>query len=173
MAAAQKDVCFIQTGGTIDKDYPKVMLGYAFEFGEPAMARVLERLNPAFSYDVIPLLQKDSTEITTEDRECIKQAALASPAKWVIVTHGTDTMIESALHVGTLSGKTVIFTGALRPERFRNSDADVNIGVALGAVQCLPPGSYVAMSGNVYAADGVDHNPETGQFQHKDSAPAK
>jgi L-asparaginase len=137
MSGTKAGVCFIQTGGTIDKDYPRVTLGYAFEIGDPAFMRVLETLHPTFVYEAIALLKKDSTELTTEDRALIKATIMNSPFSKFVVTHGTDTMRETAHYLGEIPDKAIVITGSLRPERFSNSDAHVNLGVAIGAVQII------------------------------------
>ena len=89
-------ITFIQTGGTIDKDYPRSSGGYAFEFGEPATERLLARLNPSFSFDVRTAFQKDSTEIDQADRRGLAEMIRLDANDKVIVTHGTDTMLETA-----------------------------------------------------------------------------
>jgi L-asparaginase len=159
-------ILFIQAGGTIDKDYPRLERGYAFEITDPAVLRVIENANPAFGYIIMPLLQKDSIEMTDEDRETIRNACESAAYRHIIVTHGTDTMIETAQRLSGIKGKVIILTGAMRPERFSNSDAAFNIGVAIGALQCLPPGVYIAMHGGVYLWDKVTRNGQ-GQFVEK------
>ena len=164
---------FIQTGGTIDKDYPKVSKGYAFEISkdESAMKRIIENIDPAFEYEIIPLLQKDSLEITDLDRKLIAKICFDSKYDKIIVTHGTDTMVESAKEVANLLinniAKVIIFTGSIRPERFNNSDAHFNLGTAIGALNILKSGVFIAMNGMVYEYDNVIKNEETGQFESK------
>ena len=148
-------ITFIQTGGTIDKDYPKTQKGWAFEIAEPAVKRLLPLLNPSFDFEVIPLLQKDSLEINQEDRELLLKTCQNLSVDKIIITHGTDTMIETAAVLHTISDKTIILTGAFRPERFSNSDAPLNLGIAIGAVQTLSQGVYLTMNGQVYAWDKV------------------
>lgn len=159
-------VLFIQTGGTIDKDYPKVTKGYAFDISTPAIERVLPLANPTFEYEVMPLLQKDSQEITLEDREKIKAACLNSEYSKIIITHGTDTMIETGHYLKEVP-KAIVITGAMRPERFSNSDASFNIGTALGIINMIESGVYICMNGVAYPIDEVDRNMETGQFIKK------
>lgn len=160
-------IIFIQTGGTIDKDYPKTQKGWAFEIGEPAVNRLLPLLNPTFDYEVIPLFQKDSLEITPEDRQLLLEVCQNLPEDKIILTHGTDTMIETAATLSTIPDKTIVLTGAFRPERFSNSDAAINLGLAIGAVQTLSAGVYVAISGQVFPWGQVGRNPQTGQFIKK------
>ncbi|MDO9575611.1 MAG: asparaginase domain-containing protein, partial [bacterium] len=89
-------ITFIQTGGTIDKDYPKLAKGYGFEIGEPAVKRILEKVNPNFGFEIISILKKDSLDITDEDREKIYEVCVKADSDKIIITHGTDTMIETA-----------------------------------------------------------------------------
>lgn len=161
------NILFIQTGGTIDKDYPRVHKGYAFEIKDPAVTRILEQVNPAFSYKILALLQKDSSEITKAERQQIIKAVKATKQKHIIITHGTDTMIETAKVLSDIKDKVIVITGAIRPERFSNSDASFNIGSAVGALGSLPNGVYIAMSGQVLPWDKVTKDRHTGQFQGK------
>ena len=112
-------ITFIQTGGTIDKDYPRSSGGYAFEFGEPAADRLLRRLNPSFAYDIVTAFQKDSTEITDADRSRLVDCITAATSDKIIITHGTDTMFETAAFLPPHSqAKVILITGGMRPERF-------------------------------------------------------
>jgi L-asparaginase len=160
-------ISFIQTGGTIDKDYPRTTKGYAFEISEPAVKRVLEKLNPAFEFEIITALKKDSLEITGQDRQKIVDICNNLDNQKIIITHGTDTMMETAEKLSKIKDKTIVITGAMRPERFYNSDAPINIGVAIGAVNVLKKGVYIAMHGRVYPWDQVTRDPQTGQFISK------
>src|SRR3989344_3929073 len=122
-------------GGTIDKMYSEVKGTLSFSFGKQAIKEIGEekmRLN--FEYDVERLLAKDSLEMTDEDRELIKKACAGAVADKILITHGTDTMINTASVLSTIRGKTIILTGASQPYRFRESDAEFNIGVAIGAL---------------------------------------
>ncbi|MDP3800475.1 MAG: asparaginase domain-containing protein, partial [bacterium] len=85
-------IIFIQTGGTIDKEYPRTTKGYAFEIGEPAIERILDKINPIFEFEIVSLLKKDSLDITDEDRQKILQACKDVNGDRIIITHGTDTM---------------------------------------------------------------------------------
>lgn len=157
-------ILFIQTGGTIDKDYPRNQKGYAFEITEPAVERMLKRLNPAFDYQIVSLLRKDSLDLTADDRKNIYDACIAADGDKIIVTHGTDTMIETARFLSSIKSKLIILTGAMKPEKFTDSDAPLNLGVALGAISLLEKGVFIAMNGRVYRFDEAARNPETGQF---------
>ena len=102
------------------------------------------------------------------DRELIAQAILTGPGERILITHGTDTMVETARYLAgnpALTDRTIVLTGALAPAMFRNTDAPVNIGCAGAAVQCLRPGVYVAMNGRVFRHDDVRKNLDKGMFE--------
>jgi L-asparaginase len=157
------DLLFVQTGGTIDKDYPRTRGGGAFEITDPAVARILECGNPAFQFEVVSVARKDSLDLTDDDRRSIRDVCAAATATRIVVTHGTDTMIETAEVLAGIAGKVIVLTGAMRPERFSNSDAAFNVGVAIGAAQSLAAGVYVAMHGQVHRWEEVTRN-SSGQF---------
>jgi len=146
-----KFITIIGTGGTIDKDYPRSQMGYAFEIDEPAAQRVLEGLpHSGMEFEVVSVCKKDSTEITADDRNQLADAVRRAKGSRVVVTHGTDTMIESAKFVlakGAADGKTVAFTGAMKPERFKDSDAHFNLGMAVAATSLQKPGTVVVCMG--------------------------
>lgn len=156
---------FIQTGGTIDKAYPKTNLGYAFEIDTPACEPVLKKAQVTFDYDVITAFKKDSTEMTNEDRLKLKNIIKDSGHDKIIITHGSDTLIESARFVGNIMGKTIVFTAAFLPEAFKDSDADFNIGMAVATVQTLNQGVYIAMNGMVFNPNNCRKNEEHGKFE--------
>ena len=158
------NVLFIQTGGTIDKDYPKSTKGWAFEIHDPAVDRILTKLNPSFNYVIKSVLKKDSLEITDQDRMLLLEKCKSAKENKIIITHGTDTLSETANFLSEIKNKTIILTGAMRPERFTNSDADLNIGIAIGGVQSLSNGVYIAMHGLIMPHDEISRNMETGQY---------
>lgn len=160
-------ITFIQTGGTIDKDYPKLAKGYGFEIGEPAVKRILEKVNPSFRFEIISVLKKDSLDITEEDKEKIYEVCVKADNDKIIITHGTDTMIETAKKLSAIKNKVIILTGAIKPERFSDSDASFNIGTAIGAVNILENGAYIAMNGRIYSWDRCKRDLKTGQFIEK------
>ena len=158
-------ITFIQTGGTIDKDYPKMTKGYAFEFGEPATQRILKKLNPSFEYEILTACQKDSLEITADDRQHLVDLILDNPSDKFIITHGTDTIIETANFIfSKIKHKVIILTGAMRPEQFSNSDAPINVGGAIAATQILDPGVYLFMTGILKSCSEIKRDLETGKF---------
>ena len=156
-------LCIVTTGGTIDKIYFDDKSDY--QIGEPQIGGILRELGVAFQFNVIPIIRKDSLHITAEDRELIRATIAAQPAKHVLVTHGTDTMVETAQVLESLTDRTIVLTGALSPARFRGSDAEFNVGTAVGAVQCLPPGVYIAMNGTAFPWDTVQKNKQAGVFE--------
>ena len=158
-----EELLIVTTGGTIDKVYFDDKSDY--QIGEPQIGRILEELGVAFRFRVIPILRKDSLHISDSDRELIRQAIAAQEAKHVLITHGTDTMVETARVLSALSDKTIVLTGALNPARFRGSDAEFNIGTAVGAVQALPPGVFIAMNGRIWDPAKVRKNVEANRFE--------
>lgn len=157
-------IVFVQTGGTIDKDYPLIEKGYAFEIAEPAVRRILQRVNPNFDFEVVSILRKDSLDITDEDRKKIRKTCQKAKSRKIVVTHGTDTMIETAKELSKVKDKAIILTGAMKPEKFSDSDASFNVGTAVGAINILDKGVYIAMNGRIYPWNNVKRNSETGQF---------
>jgi L-asparaginase len=159
-------LCIVTTGGTIDKIYFDDKSD--FQVGEPQIGRILEELGVAFRFNVIPILRKDSLHITDTDRELLRATIAAQPSRHVLVTHGTDSMVQTANVLASLVDKTIVLTGALNPARFRGSDAEFNIGTAVGAVQCLPPGVYIAMNGRIWNPSKVRKNVEANRFEALD-----
>ncbi|MGJ7902581.1 asparaginase domain-containing protein [Lysobacter sp. 1R34A] len=156
-------LCIVTTGGTIDKIYFDDKSDY--QIGEPQIGRILDELGVAFRYSVIPIIRKDSLHINAGDRELIRAAIAAQDAQHVLVTHGTDSMVETAKVLATIPNKTIVMTGALNPARFRGSDAEFNIGTAVGAVQSLPPGVYIAMNGRIWDPGKVRKNVDANRFE--------
>jgi L-asparaginase len=153
----------VTTGGTIDKIYFDDKSD--FQVGEPQIGRILEELGVAFRFTVIPILRKDSLHLDEGDRELVRATIAAQDARHVLVTHGTDSMVETARVLASIPDKTIVLTGALNPARFRGSDAEFNIGTAVGAVQSLPPGVYIAMNGRVWDPEKVRKNADANRFE--------
>jgi len=154
---------FITTGGTIDKIYFDALS--QFEVGESQVEHILKEGLVQFDYEIVSLLQKDSLEITDEDRIKLRGHIELDDAALYVVTHGTDTMAETAEALQGLEGKTIVLTGALTPARFRTTDAIFNVGMAVAAVQACPPGVYIAMSGQVFTAGEVRKNRSENRFE--------
>ncbi|MEK7547060.1 MAG: asparaginase domain-containing protein [Patescibacteria group bacterium] len=154
-------------GGTIDKVYSEIKGTLNFSFGKQAVIEISEdKVELNFDYDVERLLAKDSLEMTDEDRELIKKACQGAIADKILITHGTDTMIDTARVLSTVPDKLIILTGASQPYRFRESDAEFNVGVAIGALNSLKQGVYIAMNGRVYEWDKCEKLPD-GRFVEK------
>lgn len=156
---------FIQTGGTIDKDYPQKTKGWAFEFGEPATSRILEKLNPSFEYEIVTSCQKDSLEITENDRLNLADLIKNHIENKFIITHGTDTMLETAAFLKEhVANKLIVITGSRLPERFSNSEAPINLGCAIAAANVLEEGVFIAMNGIVKPNTEIKRNLKTGIY---------
>jgi len=153
----------VTTGGTIDKVYYDAKSAY--EIGASQVPEILAESHANFDFEVLTLFRKDSLDLTDEDRERIRQAVVEHPLDHVVITHGTDTMVETARHLGQVLGKVVVLTGSLSPARFRNSDAVFNVGMAVGAAQSLPPGVYIAMNGRIFTPNHVRKNRERNRFE--------
>jgi L-asparaginase len=154
---------FITTGGTIDKIYFDALS--QFEVGESQVEHILKEGLVQFDYEIVSLLQKDSLEITDDDRAELRSYVENDDASLYVITHGTDTMAETAEALQGLDDKTIVLTGALTPARFRTTDAIFNVGMAVAAVQVSPPGVYIAMSGQVFAAGEVRKNRAENRFE--------
>ncbi|HMQ08284.1 MAG TPA: asparaginase domain-containing protein [Saprospiraceae bacterium] len=156
---------FIQTGGTIDKDYPRLIQGKGFDIGEAAAQSIMEIIRPTFEYHIIPLIKKDSTDLNQNDRKLIQKTIRDLNGDKIIITHGTDTMIETGLFLENSNlNKTIVLTGAFKPQKFNQSDASFNIGMAVASAQTLPIGVYIVMSGLVIPIKQCQRNMENGQF---------
>lgn len=156
-------LCIVTTGGTIDKIYFDELS--EFQVGEPQIGRILRAIGVGFEFDLIALLRKDSLEVNDADRALIRQTVAAQPHRHVLITHGTDTMVETARTLQGLPDKVIVLTGALNPARFEGSDAVFNIGCAVGAVQCLPEGVYLAMNGRIWHPEQVRKNRADNRFE--------
>jgi L-asparaginase len=152
----------ITTGGTIDKVYFDAKSSYSV--GDPQIEEVFRQAHVSLPHTVVPLMRKDSLELTDQDRVLIRETILGSDNRMVLVTHGTDTMTETGKFLAGIPGKTIVLTGALIPARFRENDAIFNIGFALAATQALPAGVYIAMNGRIYDPDRVLKDREANKF---------
>jgi L-asparaginase len=150
-------------GGTIDKVYFDDLSDYTV--GAPQVASILGQANVDIDYEVVEIARKDSLYVTDEERRALRDRILADSRRLVLVTHGTDTMTDTAEVLADIPEKVIVMTGAMNPARFAVSDAVFNVGCAVGAVQTLPPGVYIAMSGRVFPAGAVRKNRERGRFE--------
>ena len=153
----------ITTGGTIDKIYFDQKS--EFQVGEPQIVEVLKEANVTIDYEVTPLIRKDSLDMTDEDRKLIHDKIKSSSNRRFIVTHGTDTMVETGMALKDIPEKTIVLTGAMQPAKFRLTDAIFNISSAVTAVQLLSPGVYIAMNGRVFEADKAKKNVAEHRFE--------
>lgn len=156
-------ILIITTGGTIDKIYFDRLSEY--EVGEPQVSAVLRGIHAAFEWEVDSLFRKDSLALTDGDREVIRERVLAADCRHILITHGTDTLCETARALQGIPDKTVVLTGSLAPALFKDSDAVFNIGFALACVQLAGPGVHLAMNGRLFDPERVRKNRERGVFE--------
>jgi len=149
-------------GGTIDKVYFDAKSKY--EVGAPAVAKMLRELSMNVDYEITSLMTKDSLEMSDDDRALVAQAVVDSPHDLILITHGTDTMPDTARSLIDITGKTIVLTGALAPAIFRESDAMFNVGGALATVQSKQSGVYIVMNGEVFDANNVRKDREANRF---------
>ena len=156
---------FFALGGTIDKIYFDAMSKY--QVGQPRIREILDEARVVFEYEIKSLLQKDSLDMTNEDRNMVFEAVKNETCSHIVITHGTDTMIETAMVLKEIKNKVIVFTGAMEPASFKSSDASFNLGCAVAAVQTLSPGVYIAMNGNIFDPENARKNREIKQFERK------
>jgi L-asparaginase len=152
------------TGGTFDKEYDEIH--GALEFRDTHLPEMLAMARSRLDVSVRTLMMVDSLEMTDADRELIAHNCSDAPEPHIVITHGTDTMVETArVLAGTVTDKTVVLTGAMIPIAFGSSDGLFNLGGALAVVQVLPAGVYIAMNGRIFDWDDVRKNGDTGIFE--------
>ena len=164
-------VAVFTTGGTIDKLYFDAKSDYAV--GDPQIGLILKEACAQVPYTLTQIFQKDSLDLTDEDRAVIASHVEDADAPKVVITHGTDTMVETAQVLQPMPDKTVVLVGALNPARFKNSDAVFNIGFAMAAVQTLPPGVYIAMNGRIFDPARTRKNVDANRFETVAAAEAE
>jgi L-asparaginase len=162
-AMAEQGILILTTGGTIDKNYFDALSEYQIvDSGIPAL---LKEARVALPYRLVEVMRKDSLELTDADRTLIAAAAREAPEMRIVITHGTDTMTETAkLLAAQVPDKTIVLTGALSPARFAETDAPFNLGMAFATAQMAPPGVWIAMSGQVFDGLQVRKDREAGKF---------
>lgn len=151
------------TGGTIDKVYFDA--NSEFEVGHSLLPELLSESNIHEGYRVQELMRKDSLEMDDADRQRVLAAVRDCDCDRIVITHGTDTMADTAAVLAALGDKTIVLTGAMQPARMRRTDAIFNIGFAWSAVQLLPVGVYIAMNGEVFEAGSVRKNLKAQRFE--------
>src|SRR6185369_15368539 len=152
------------TGGTFDKEYDE--LRGVLYFRQTHVPEMLRRGRCDLDLTVETLMMIDSLDMSDKDRERIVAHCRDCPENHILISHGTDTMVETARSLASgVSGKTIVLTGAMVPYAFGSSDGLFNLGSALSLVQVLPPGIYIAMNGRHFKWDKVRKNRETGVFE--------
>lgn len=162
MLPTDTPILLLTTGGTIDKIYFDALSDY--QVGDTVVTRLLEIGRVRRPFRVEEVTRKDSLELTDADRALIRERAAAASERHVVITHGTDTMTETAKALAEVPGKVIVLVGALAPARFGESDASFNLGMAFATVQLAEPGVYIAMSGSVFRADRVIKDRAAGMF---------
>ncbi len=165
MSPTSPPLRILLTGGTLDKVYDERTGSLVF-----SRTHLFDMLDQARCYlaniTIEPVMLKDSLDMTEADRALIRAAVARAPESHIIVTHGTDTMTETAQVVAAqVTDKTVVFVGAMIPYSFGGSDALFNLGFALASARTLPPGVYIAMNGTVFDWRNVRKNRERGRFE--------
>ena len=152
------------TGGTFDKTYDEI--AGRLSFGDSHVGEMLQLGRARVPVSIRTLMMIDSLEMSAEDRALIVRNCAACEESQIVVTHGTDTIVETAAALAAgVTGKTIVLTGAMIPYVFSSSDGLFNLGSALSFAQVLPPGVYVAMNGQHFAWDAVRKNKATGVFE--------
>ena len=151
------------TGGTFDKEYDE--LSGRLYFKDTHLPEMLGRGRCGVDVELEKVMMVDSLDMTAEDRQRILACCARASERSIVITHGTDTMVETAAVLADIPGKTIVLTGALNPARFRGSDAEFNIGTAVGAVQSLPAGVYIAMNGRIWDPLKVRKNVAANRFE--------
>ncbi|HKT78520.1 MAG TPA: asparaginase domain-containing protein [Sphingobium sp.] len=162
MLSPDTPILVLTTGGTIDKIYFDALSDY--QVGETVMAKLLDIARVKRPFRIEEVTRKDSLELDDADRALIRDRVAAAPESHIIITHGTDTMTETAKLLAAVAGKTIVLVGALAPARFGESDASFNLGMAFATVQVAAPGVYITMSGSVFRADKVVKDRAKGAF---------
>lgn len=154
------------TGGTIDKQYNE--LSGELIFARSSVEKILAQARVTLPLSLVTLMLKDSLDMEDSDRQQILDSCMGASESRIVITHGTDTMIETAQVLAqAIKEKSIVLLGAMVPYQFKNSDALFNLGLALGVVQTLPPGVYIAMNGQIFNHDEVIKNQDMGEFQKK------
>jgi L-asparaginase len=157
-------ICIFVTGGTFDKTYDEIR--GRLSFAETHLPEMLRLGRSRVEVSIRTLMMIDSLEMTDADRELIVTNCVRCDQSRIVITHGTDTMVETAAALARgVKGKTIVMTGAMIPYAFGSSDGLFNLGSALSFAQVLPPGVYIAMNGQHFAWDRVRKNKETGVFE--------
>ena len=155
-------VLVLTTGGTIDKLYFDALSQY--KIGESVVGRIFALSRVIQPFRLVEVMRKDSLDLNDADRARIAAAVAGADESRVVITHGTDTMTDTARALSEIAGKTIVLVGALSPARFSDSDAPFNLGMAFAAAQVAPPGVYITMNGSVWPAREVVKDRVKGAF---------
>jgi L-asparaginase len=157
------DILILTTGGTIDKLYFDALSEY--QIGDSVVGRLLQTARVALDVRIVELMRKDSLELTEANRATIGAAVADAPERRIIITHGTDTMADTARAIaGQVGDRTVVLVGALAPARFAESDAVFNLGLAFAAAQTAGPGVFIAMNGTIFDGTRVRKDRAANRF---------
>ena len=155
-------VLVLTTGGTIDKLYFDA--SSEFQVGDSVVGRIFATARVTLPVRVVELMRKDSLELTDTDRAAICHTVAEAEETRVVITHGTDSMTQTAQALAGVARKTIVLVGALAPARFADSDATFNLGMALAAAQVAPAGVWIAMNGTIFPGDRVRKDRKLGGF---------
>lgn len=155
-------ILILTTGGTIDKIYFDALS--EFQVGETQIGRLLQLGRVKVPVEIRELMRKDSLELDDADRAKIAQVVAGAEQDRIIITHGTDTMTQTAAALSGIKGKVIVLVGALAPARFTESDAPFNLGMAVATAQVASLGVYITMNGRVFPADKVVKDRARGEF---------
>ena len=155
-------ILVVTTGGTIDKIYFDA--NSDFQVGRSVVGELLREAQVMVPFELKEVLRKDSLDLTDDDRGLIRQVIEEAHQERVVVTHGTDTMTDTAAVLASIPGKTIVLTGALNPARFAATDASFNVGMAFAAAQALSAGVYIVMNGRIFDGLQVRKDVESNRF---------
>lgn len=171
---AANGILVLTTGGTFDKQYFDALSEY--QIADSLVPEILRTARALHPFRIVELLRRDSLELTDDDRALIRSTVADAPETWVVITHGTDTMVQTADVLRDLPGRTIALVGALTPARFAQSDAAFNLGMAFACVQVAPQGVYITMNGSVFPAGTVTKDRSRNAFvtapAHPGTSPA-
>jgi L-asparaginase len=160
----EEPIRILMTGGTIDKEYDP--LTGELTFAKSHLSNILNQVRCKARFVLEEVMLKDSLQMRSEDREEILKRCVDCQESRIIVTHGTDTIVETGRVLGNnVKGKTIVLVGAMIPYVFGTSDALFNLGCAFAAVQAVEQGVYITMNGKIFPWDNVRKNKESGEFE--------
>ena len=156
-------LAILTCGGTFDKVYHDALSDYTI--GPPCAPDILADAGVREGWELLEVMRKDSLDMTDADRDTLYQAVTNCAAAHLVIIHGTDTMVDSAARLADIKDKTIVFTGAMSPARFRQTDAPFNLGFAIAAAKTAKPGVYIAMGGQLHPHNQVRKNREQSRFE--------